>query len=127
MFCLLSTLNQVLSGTETAIAANIKSGDFDIGEQGLAGDGDTMMRVSRVLPDFLSQTGNASVQLDLKDFPNDTAVSSSLGPFTVNSSTKKVDTRARARLISLKVSNDSTNQFWRLGTFRIDYNTDGRR
>ena len=121
-------LNQVLSGTETAIAANIKSGDFDIGpREGLQGDGDAMMRISRVLPDFLSQTGTASVQLDLKDFPNDTAASSSLGPFTVDSSTKKFDTRARARFISLKVSNDSTSQFWRLGTFRIDYNSDGRR
>ena len=28
---------------------------------------------------------------------------------------------------ALKVSNDSTDQFWRLGTFRIDYNSDGRR
>ena len=46
-------LNQVLSGQTTAIAANIKSGDFDIGQrEGLQGDGDTMMRVSRVLPDF---------------------------------------------------------------------------
>jgi hypothetical protein len=121
-------LNQVLSGQTTAIAANIKSGDFDIGQrEGLQGDGDTMMRVSRVLPDFLSQTGNAKIQLDLRDFPNDTAASSSLGPFTVSPATQKIDTRARARFIALKVSNDSTDQFWRLGTFRIDYNSDGRR
>jgi len=121
-------LNQVLAGQTTAIAANIKSGDFDIGQrEGLQGDGDTMMRVSRVLPDFLSQTGNATIQLDLRDFPNDTAASSSLGPFTVSPATQKIDTRARARFIALKVSNDSTDQFWRLGTFRIDYNSDGRR
>ena len=67
------------------------------------------------------------VTLNLKDFPNDTAASSSLGPFTVNSSTQKLDTRARARSISLKVSNSSTSQFWKLGTFRLDIQPDGRR
>jgi len=86
-----------------------------------------MMKIRRVLPDFLSQTGDAVVTLNLKDFPNDTAASSSLGPFTVNSSTQKIDTRARARSISLKVSNSSTSQFWKLGTFRIDIQPDGRR
>jgi len=120
-------LNQVLAGVETAIAANIKSGDFDIGGQGLQGDGDEMMRVSRIFPDFSSQTGQAKIQLDLKDFPNDTSASSSLGPFTVDATTKKIDSRARGRFISLKIFNDAVSQFWKVGTFRIDYNTDGRR
>ena len=86
-----------------------------------------MMKIRRVLPDFLSQTGDSVITLNLKDFPNDTAASSSLGPFTVNSSTKKLDTRARARSIALKVSNSSTSQFWKLGTFRLDIQPDGRR
>ena len=29
--------------------------------------------------------------------------------------------------ISLKVSNSSTSQFWKLGTFRLDIQPDGRR
>jgi len=125
-------LDQIKEGTTSAITANIESGDFDIGmtEGGTAdlrGDGEFMMKIRRVLPDFLSQTGDAVVTLNLKDFPNDTAASSSLGPFTVNSSTQKIDTRARARSISLKVSNSSTSQFWKLGTFRIDIQPDGRR
>jgi len=120
-------LNQIKGGSTTAISASIESGDFDIGQQGLAGDGEFMMKIRRVLPDFLAQTGDAKVTLNLRDFPNDTQASSSLGPFTINSSTKKIDTRARARSISLKVENDSTSQFWKLGTFRIDYQPDGRR
>ena len=91
------------------------------------GDGEFMMRVSRFLPDFISQTGTTNIELDLRDFPNQTQASSSLGPFTITSSTNKIDTRARARSISLKVENTSTSQFWRLGTFRIDYQPDGRR
>ena len=120
-------LNQVKEGATTAIAANIESGDFDIGQQGLAGDGEFMMKIRRVIPDFLTQTGNAVVTLNLRDFPNDTQASSTLGPFTITSGTQKIDTRARARSISLKIANTSTSQFWKLGTFRIDYQPDGRR
>ena len=79
------------------------------------------------MPDFLAQTGDARVTLNLRDFPNQTKASSSLGPFTINSSSTKIDTRARAREISLKVENTSTGQFWKLGTFRIDFQPDGRR
>ena len=120
-------LNQVKLGQTTAITANIESGNFDIGSQGLAGDGEFMMKIRRVIPDFLSQTGDARVTLNLRDFPNDTAASSTLGPFTIASGTQKIDTRARAREISLKIENTSTGQFWKLGTFRIDYQPDGRR
>jgi hypothetical protein len=120
-------LNQVKLGQTTAITANIESGSFDIGQQGLQGDGEFMMKIRRVIPDFLSQTGDARVTLNLKDFPNQTKASSSLGPFTINSNSTKIDTRARAREISLKIENTSTGQFWKLGTFRIDYQPDGRR
>ena len=57
----------------------------------------------------------------------DTEVSSPLGPFTISSSTKKIDTRARARFASLKVENTSINQSWRYGTFRADTQPDGMR
>ena len=120
-------LNQVKEGQTSAITASIESGDFDIGQQGLAGDGEFMMKIRRVIPDFLSQTGDARITLNLRDFPNDTSASSTLGPFTVTSGTQKIDTRARARSISLKIDNTSTSQFWKLGTFRIDYQPDGRR
>jgi hypothetical protein len=123
-------LNQVKLGQTTAIASNIQSGNFDIGPRGISGpgnDGEFMMKIRRVIPDFLSQTGDARVTLNLRDFPNDTAASSTLGPFTISSGTQKIDTRARAREISLKVENTSTSQFWKLGTFRIDYQPDGRR
>jgi hypothetical protein len=125
-------LDQIKEGATSAITANIQSGDFDIGmtQDGgasLQGDGEFMMKIRRVLPDFLSQTGDTRITLNLKDFPNDTAASSSLGPFTVTSGTQKIDTRARARSISLKVDNTSTSQFWKLGTFRIDIQPDGRR
>ena len=86
-----------------------------------------MMRVSRIIPDFLSQTGNTIITLNLKNYPSDTAASSSLGPFTITSSTPKIDTRARARAIALKIANTAVDTSWKLGTFRLDVHAGGRR
>jgi len=124
--------NQIKAGATTGISASIESGDFDIsrtqgGGADLRGDGEYMMKIRRVLPDFLSQTGDARVTLNLKNYPTDSQASSSLGPFTTTTSTTKIDTRARARAISLKIDNTSTTQHWKLGTFRLDIQADGRR
>ena len=130
--------DQNKNGTITAVTANISSGDFDISQRrsalgqstggaDLRGDGEFIMKIRRFIPDFISQTGTTRVTLELRDFPNDTQASSSLGPFDITSSTKKVDTRARARAVALKVENTSTSQDWRLGTFRLDIQPDGRR
>ena len=85
------------------------------------------MKIRRFIPDFISQTGNSQVTLNLRNYSNDASASSSLGPFTINSSTNKVDTRARARAIALKVENTGTGQDWKLGTFKLDIQPDGRR
>ena len=130
--------DQVKGGTVTAITANISSGDFDITAQRTAqgqqtgvatfrGDGEFLMKIRRFIPDFISQTGNTQVTLQLRNYPNDSQASSSLGPFTISSSTQKVDTRARARAIALKIENTSSAQSWKLGTFRLDTQPDGRR
>ena len=130
--------DQVKGGAVTAITANIVSGDFDItaqrtrtGQQtGIAtfrGDGEFIMKIRRFIPDFISQTGNTRVTLNLRNYPNETSASSSLGPFDITSTTDKVDTRARARAIALKIENVSTSQSWKLGTFRLDTQPDGRR
>jgi hypothetical protein len=118
-------VNEVeLNGVENAIPAYIQSGDFDIPTEG---DGEYLMRISRFFPDFKNLEGNAVVTILLKDFPTDTGASSLLGPFTINSSTEKIDTRARGRFASLKIENTAVDDNWRFGTFRADVNPDGRR
>ena len=113
------------SGTVNAILANIESGDYDISDQqGLAGDGEFMMRISRFLPDFGAQTGNAQVALNTKAFPNSNTVTNT---FTATTSTTQLNTRIRARQIAFKVSNTGTGENWRLGTFRLDIHAGGRR
>jgi hypothetical protein len=118
-------VNEVeLNGTQNAIPAYIQSGDFDIA---LEGDGEYLMRISRFFPDFKNLEGNAIITIFLKDFPTEAGTSSLLGPFTINSSTQKVDTRARGRFANLKIENVGINENWRFGTFRADVNPDGRR
>ena len=85
------------------------------------------MKIRRFLPDFLTQTGDTRITLMLRDYPNESAASSSLGPFTISSSTTKIDTRARARAVALKIENTAVSQDWKLGTFRLDIQPDGRR
>ena len=125
-------LNQVKGGTTSAIPANILSGDFDITQdqrEGITfrGDGEHIMRVSRFLPDFITQTGNTIVELDLRNFPNQTAASSSLGPFTIDSDTTYQSCRARGRSVAVKISNTAVDTNWKMGTFRLDVHAGGRR
>ena len=111
-------------GNKTAIPAFIQSGDFDLSQ---GGDGQFFMSMRRFVPDFKLITGNAQVTINLRNFPSNTAASSPLGPFTITSTTDKVDTRARSRFASLKIANTSTDESWRYGTFRADIQPDGMR
>jgi len=130
--------DQVNSSGTTSINAFIESGDFDItarrsmtgqstGMVDYRGDGEFFMSVKRFIPDFKVLTGNSKITLLLNDYPNNTASSSPLGPFTITNSTDKVDTRARGRLLSIKIENDGTGETWRYGTLRLDAQPDGRR
>jgi len=130
--------DQNKNGTITAVTSNIESGDFDItqrrsitgqgtGVGDLRGDGEHIMKIRRFIPDFIAQTGSTRVTLQLKNYSNSSQTGSPLGPFDVTSSTTKVDTRARARAISLKIENVAAEQSWKLGTFRLDIQPDGRR
>jgi hypothetical protein len=111
-------------GNKTAIPAFIQSGDFDLS---VGGDGEFFMSMRRFIPDFKRLVGNAQITINLRNYPTSTAASSPLGPFTITSSTDKVDTRARSRFASVKVANLSTDQSWRYGTFRADIQPDGMR
>jgi hypothetical protein len=117
------------TGATNAISSFIRSGDYSMHDQG---DAEFLLKVRRFIPDFKVLNGNAKVTLFFSDYPSNTAASANTlpsvtGPFTINSSTDKVDTRVRGRLVSLKIENDAINQSWRYGTLRLDVQPDGRR
>ena len=122
-------------GVTTAVLGSITSGDFDItqrrsstgqtvGMPDLRGDGEFIMRISRFIPDFITQTGSTRVSFVTRTYPNSSSTTSN---FDITSSTTKKDTRLRARSIALKVSNTAASQDWKLGTFRLDIHPGGRR
>ena len=127
-------VNEVsFTGVETAITSFVQSGDYDISEQGLGGDGQLIMRVKRFIPDFKNLEGNAKITLFFRDYPANanstpsTTPPTITGPFTITSSTDKVDTRVRGRQVSLKIENDALDETWRYGTLRLDIEAGGRR
>ena len=123
--------DQINSSGTTSIDAFILSGDFEITNNNniadLTGDGEYMMSVKRFIPDYRYLSGNSKVTLFLNNYPSETAVSSSLGPFTISTTTDKIDTRARARFVAIQIANDAVGETWRYGTLRLDAKPDGRR
>lgn len=103
-----------------AMVAFIESAEFDLGE------GDELFLMSRIIPDITQDTGTIDVTFNAKLYPHDSATT--YGPFTVSNATEKVDTRVRARQMSIKFSsNSATGDRWRIGTPRIDIKPAGRR
>ena len=124
-------VNEVLNLTSTnstsiVIPAYVKSGDFDLD---VDGDGEFFIKIRRFIPDFKYLDGNTKVTLFFRAYPADTTTAqgqTTVGPFTVSSTTDKIDTRARGRLASIKIENDALNDNWRYGIFRVDIQPDGR-
>ena len=103
-----------------AMDAYIESAEFDLGE------GDELFLMSRIIPDISQEAGTIDVAFNAKLYPHD--VVTAYGPYTISTATEKVDTRVRARQMSIKFSsNSATGDRWRIGTPRIDIKPAGRR
>ena len=121
-------------GNVTAIAANISSSEFDIG------DGHNFGYVWRVLPD-LTFTGSSSsptpaVTMTLFPMQNSGSGTGNSAAANVNKGsnyviteefTGQIYTRARGRQMIFKISSDQLGTTWQLGAPRIDIRPDGRR
>jgi hypothetical protein len=117
-----STLYDQEKGTNDdtdPITAFITSGDVDIV------DGDNSMFIKRYIPDFKDQSGNLNMQFLVRQYPGatQTVASSTI----VNSTTTKVDMRARGRQVAIKIISSDIDTKWRYGTLRIDGQQDGLR
>jgi hypothetical protein len=112
-------------GTTTAITSYIKSFDFDLNIEGTAGEFFLAMR--RFIPDFKNLQGDIQVTMSVKRYPSESDTATALSPFTITTSTTKVDTRTRGRFANIKIENDGISENWRFGTIRLDLQVDGRR
>ena len=110
-------------GTTTTLTSFIESFDFSLDPQ----SSEIFLAMRRFLPNFKVLIGDAKVTIAIADYPADPNTATTLSPFTINSSTTKVDTRARGRYANLKIENIAAGQSWRFGTFQVDIQPDGRR
>jgi len=110
-------------GSTTALTSFIKSFSFSLQKD----QSEVFLAMRRFLPNFKVLTGNNLITVAIKDFPSDSDSVTTLSPFTITSSTTKVDTRARGRYANIKIENTGVGESWRFGTFQVDLQPDGRR
>jgi len=111
------------NGSTTTLTSFIESFSFSLQKD----QSEVFLAMRRFLPNFKTLTGNSQVTISVKDFPADNSSASALSPFTITSTTTKVDTRARGRYASIKIENIGAGESWRFGTFQVDLQPDGRR
>ena len=112
-------------GTTTAVTSYIQSFDFDLKIEGT--DGEIFLAMRRFIPDFKNLAGNLSVTMSVKRYPSESDTATALSPFTITTSTTKVDTRTRGRYANIKIANNNISENWRFGTLNLDLQPDGRR
>jgi hypothetical protein len=110
-------------GSTTTLTSFVQSFSFSLQKD----QSEVFLAMRRFLPNFKVLTGNNQVTIGITDFPAESLSDSTLSPFTITSSTNKVDTRARGRYASIKIENTGSGEAWRFGTFQVDLQPDGRR
>ena len=113
------------NGSTTELTSFVQSYDFAL--QTDQGIGEYFLAMRRFLPNFKNLVGDAQVTISVADYPADPNTNTALSPFTITSTTTKVDTRARGRYAAIKIENIASGQSWRFGTFQADLQPDGRR
>ena len=110
----------IFTGNGAGLTSYLESGDFDIA------DGNELMFMDKIIPDFDINTGNIKFSVKTKQYPESTEVTEK-GPFTISNTTQKVDMRARGRQGRIRVSCNSTGTKWRWGSLRLAVQPDGGR
>jgi hypothetical protein len=104
----------------TAITAFLETGSVEIA------DGDQLMSVSKLVPDFENLANTMTAQLTLEQYPQSTANVQTSGSIT--SSTEKISVRGRGRAVKIRYTTNSVNDTpWRLGSQKLQIRPDGRR
>jgi len=104
----------------TAISAFLTTGSVEIG------DGNELMSVSKLVPDFDNLANTMTATLTLEQYPQSSDTVSTSG--TISSTTEKIDVRGRGRAVKIKYETNTVNDTaWRLGSTKLQLRPDGRR
>ena len=88
-------------------------------------DGDRIVEVLSMIPDFKNLTGSVKVTLLTRYYPHDSEEQVEVG--IVTATTTRIDTRASGRQSRVKVESDILGSDWRLGVVRFDLVPGGNR
>jgi hypothetical protein len=88
-------------------------------------DGEDIMLVASLVPDFQHFSGPISVEVQMREWPN--APARTKGPYTITSETKQIPVRARGRQIALRFVGGDASSMWRFGAVRANVQPDGTR
>lgn len=97
-----------------------QSGYYDLG------DGSQMIYTKTIIPDFILPAGT-EVQITILavDYPGQTP--RVYGPFTINSTTKRINQAVRARQIAFRIGSNTMGKAWRTGAIRYEPKPTGSR
>ena len=109
----------VFSGNNQPLTSFIESADIDIG------DGDDIMFIDKIIPDYDINTGTIKFSINIKDYPAGTT--KEIGPFDITDATQKIDMRARGRQANFRVSTSDLNTSWKWGSVRVAIQPAGKR
>ena len=104
----------------TAITAFLETGSVEIA------DGDQLMSVSKLVPDFDNLANTMTARLTLEQYPQSSSNVTSNASIT--SSTEKVSVRGRGRAVKIRYTTNTVDDTpWRLGSQKLEMRADGRR
>ena len=109
----------VFTANNETLTSYVESADFDVQ------DGNAIMFMNRLIPDFDLSTGKIKIKIITKKYPESTE--SVTKEFDVTDTTSKVDFRARGRQAKIRVSCNSQNASWKWGSVRLALQGDGER
>ena len=101
------------------ITSFIESADFDIE------DGNQVLFMNRLIPDFDLNTGKLRVKIITKKYPESNEEITK--EFDVTQQTDKINFRARGRQAKIRVSCSSQGSSWQWGSVRLGFQGDGQR
>lgn len=102
-----------------AMQSFIESGDISMA------DGDELIHISKLIPDFDRLSGSVDVLLKGRKYPQGVEFTS--GPYTANSTTAEIGVRIRARQVAVRVSQNGLGESFRMGSWRARIIKDGER
>ena len=109
----------IFTANNSVLTSFIESADFDVE------DGNAILFMDKLIPDFDLSTGKIKVKLITKKYPESTETVTK--EFFITETTQKVNLRARGRQAKIRVSCSSQNASWQWGSVRLGIQGDGGR